>query len=170
MNLIVAQGQNFKVRLEASNFDAEDIPKVVAATNHMADALGSDQFKEFVENYFYDETTYSGSLWWKKTYHTRRLNMRYNNGLSQAQIYEKLMSGKEVLRPETDGEADITLVLDNRNKRGVLGYTYANSLSQWVYNSFFSSGDPEVPYAVGYFVKCFKKDLTVAQIRAKMGI
>lgn len=199
MNLITAQGKNFKVRLEAENFDPEDMDKLASSVIHMAEALGSDQFKEFVENYFYDETSCTGRLWWKKCSHVRRMNMRFNNGFTQSQIYEKLMSGKEDLRPESDNEADITLHLDKRNRRGVLGYTYANTTSQWVYNWFFTEGELEdvagnvahewchkmgfdheyrynslrqhtVPYAVGYFVQHFKKDLTVAEIRAKMGI
>lgn len=199
MSLVTAKSNHFKVRLEANNFSPEDISKLTSAAIHMTEALGSEQFKQFMLEYFYDEVSCTGRLWWEKCTHVRRMNMRFNKGETQKQIYDHLMSGRETLRPDVDSEADITLHLDKRNRRGVLGYTYANSTSQWIYNWFFTEGTLEdvagnighewvhkmgygheqnynslrqhtVPYAVGYFIKHFKKDLTVAEIRAKMGI
>ena len=85
-------------------------------------------------------------------------------------------------------------MLFRRSKRNVLGYTYSNTKTQWVYNYFFTNGGIEdiagnmvhewvhkmgfghasknnstrkytVPYAVGYFVKEYvEKKLTQQQM------
>ena len=188
----------FGVSLTSEGFTGEEILKLSCAINHLADALSSHQFEQFCNAFYYNETLVTGGkLWWKKTETIKREFFRFNNGLSRNEIYGKLMEGSETLQPGADHEADIHLIIDRRSKRSVLGYTYANTTKQWVYNYFFQNGtiedvagnlghewchkmgfghefnftthrDKTVPYAVGYFVKNFRKDLSWEEIYSKM--
>lgn len=170
----------FKVSLEDQNFDPSDVQKIRYAAEHMAKAIGSEEFKDFVRNYKYQVTYYS--RWWRRSRKVVQSGMRYNEGKSQEDILQHLLSGAETLSPEIDREADVTLILDKKYTKGVLGYTYANTTKQWIYNWFFKSGSVKdvagniahewchkmgygheynynskrqhtVPYAVGYFVR-----------------
>lgn len=100
----------------------------------MAEKLGSNKFRSFVLNYGYTKETSSGWLWWKKYHRKHFPNFKNNKNKSRADIYNDLMDGREILRSGTSGSADITLVIDRRNKRSVVGYTYANSPKQWIYS------------------------------------
>lgn len=189
------EGENgFKVRLETSGFKNSDMERLGQAAQLVADALGSKEFMDFCLEFSYEKTICSGWLWWKSCQKEIVEEFRWNNDLEREGIYDLLMAGEEALSEEgKDGEADIVLELDKRNKRGVLGYTYANTSKQWIYNWFFREGDIwdvagnlahewthkmgfghewrynyyrqfTVPYAVGYFVRDYaKKKLTQQQ-------
>ena len=184
---VVGKGPNyFKVNLIAKNFDndSNDKHKLLLAITKMADVMSSEDFKDFVLNYYYQSYKCTGSLWNKKCKYYMRYRFRYNKDKTREQIYNHLMTGSEVLLPEEDNEADIRLKLDKSYKKGVLGYTYPNTVWQWIYNWFFSEGTVDqiagnlahewchkmgygheskynkyrrytVPYAIGYFVRDF---------------
>ncbi|MBD65386.1 MAG: hypothetical protein CME62_09270 [Halobacteriovoraceae bacterium] len=61
-----------------------------------------------------------------------------NLGLSNSQIYEKIMAGAETLNPAIDEEMDIDITLYFTNN-SVVGYTYPNSERIWVNDKFFTS-------------------------------
>lgn len=56
------------------------------------------------------------------------------------EIYEHFMSGAETLQPEKDNEADIDLTIFNPKPwTGTVGYTYPNTMRQWINRKFFWS-------------------------------
>lgn len=131
-----------KVRLQTTNFSEKDHIKLQDAINHMAIALSSNDFKEFVLDFSYKVKVCKGTRPCRTCKTVTRYGMSYNDldekeNLTQHQIYEAIMSGGERLIPEKDKEADIFLVLDKRYKKGVLGYTYPSTVKQWIYKSFF---------------------------------
>lgn len=185
-----------KVRVETEGLNLEEQGKVAKAALHMEKALNSLEFKEFCSPYirgggFKYIKVRTSPIWkfWNKTYKQVKVQVpiegygfKNPNGLTDQEVYEKLMLGAEVLNNENDREADIYLKIDRRNKRGVIGYTYGNTSWQWIYQNWFKSYTPEeiagnlahewchkmgfthafknnptrhhtVPYAVGYFVR-----------------
>jgi hypothetical protein len=176
--IIKEKTDKFAVSIEAVGFDEAGEEKIKIAAKHMCEALSSVAFRHFCKNYSYTQIT--GWWWWKK--YRLVQNFRWSNGMLPLGVYYNLLEGAEKHSPEKDGEADIFLKLDYRYVGRVLGYTYANSIWQWVYNWFFRKGteaaiagniahewchkmgynheyrrvrnrDKTVPYAVGYFVR-----------------
>jgi len=168
-----AKEKDFKVVLHAEDFKEEDKELLQASIAKMAEALSSDEFKEFCLNY-----SYKGK--WRK----RVLGFRWDKGLERDGVYEKIMKGKEKLSGEEDNTANIFLKLSDKKKKGVLGYTKPNTRWQWIYPWFFKKRKVNkiagnlahewmhklgfsherrrtkrrkytVPYAVGYFVRDF---------------
>lgn len=192
----VGVGDNgFKVALSATNFYDQDFLRLQEAAQWMAEALGSKEFMDFCRKFGYEITVCSGKWWWKNCWKQRHDEFNDNEGYDNEEIYNILMSGKEKLSTDgADREADVFLELDRRSNRRVLGYTYANSTKQWIYNNFFRNGDIwdvagniahewvhkmgfthdykytstrefSVPYAVGYFVRDYvEKKLTQQQL------
>lgn len=179
--------QPLTVSIATDGLSQDELVKIEKARIGIELALNSEKFKEFCYNYSYNITTTSGYLWWKD-YHTVTINGFADNlGLSNEMVYKKIMSGAETLNNETDHVLNIFLKIDRRNRRGVLGYTYANTQWQWIYNWFFRSGTIadiagnlahegaghkngfthdrkrtvkrkySVPYAVGFFVRDYVK-------------
>lgn len=126
---------NFTVKLVCeSDLTTDEMITLHKATRHMAITLGGADFERFCRMYHYSYTTSTGYLWWAKR--TRHIveGFKLSEGRTGAQVHHHLMKGAEILRPDANNTADITLVVDRRNKRGVLGYTYPNSVKQWVYS------------------------------------
>jgi len=175
----------FSVRLDLqADLSRKDEKKVEMAVNHMADALSSEEFYNWCMSYNY-WYSYRKWKWFRyKTYWQKVNNFKMSNGLSRKGIYNKLMTGSETLQPTPDNEADMTLHVDYSHAGNVIGYTYSNTVSQWIYYSWFSNNDFNdvagnlahewahkmgfnhdfnwnntreftVPYAVGYFVRDF---------------
>jgi hypothetical protein len=163
--------------------DSEEV-KVRDAVRHMAIALNSDEFKDFVLNFSWEQTVCTGSLWWKTCYKKIVPRFNWNDGLTNRQVYDRIISGNETLNPGNDNTANVVLRIDRRRSRGIIGYTYPNTVTQWVYSWFLNSSYREVsgnlshewthklgfdhafryswdrqftvPYAIGYFVSNFK--------------
>lgn len=180
--LIKEKGEKLSLNLvvESSLSDAEKLILQKAA-RHIVSVMNSREFAEFVLNYRYSYRACRGILWWKRCWTNKVDGFNWNDSLNNMQIYNKLMTGSEELRPEADNEIDINLVIDRRNKRGVLGYTYPNSIKQWIYSWFLNSDYKAVagnlvhewchkmgfnhafkyhytrqftvPYAVGYYIR-----------------
>jgi hypothetical protein len=184
--VIQIKGKKISLNLSIeSSLTPNEKEKLELAANHIVDCINSDEFKDWCLGFNYSYTDCTGSLWWKKCQKVIVNHFNWNDGLSNEQVYNKLMSGSEHLSPNADAEMDITLVIDRRNKRGVLGYTYPNSYKQWIYSWFLSSSSYRdvagnifheychklgfdhaykfhttrqytIPYACGYLVRDFK--------------
>ena len=62
----------------------------------------------------------------------------YNNGLSNQEIFDKIISGAESLNPDVDYEADLYLNLDKSPRRGrTIGYTNENTNHIYTYETWF---------------------------------
>jgi len=175
----------FSVRLDLrADLSGRDLQKVKDAVNHMADALSGEEFYNWCKSFSYYET-YRKWKWWRyKTYRKKVYNFKMPKGLNREEVYKRLMSGKETLQPTHDNEADMTLFIDYDDAGNVIGYTYPDTVAQWIYYSFFSNNTYRdiagnlahewahkmgfnhaynwnntrkytVPYAVGYFVRDF---------------
>jgi hypothetical protein len=147
------------------NFDKADEDKVERAVEIIKKVVTSQEFKDQILNH-----TYNG----KHTFVD-------NGGFTNAQIYQKILDGKEDLRPVVDHEMDLELQL-YYSFVNTVGYTYADGLRIWMNTKFFDSYTPSevagnvfhewthklgfdhassysvardssVPYAVGYMIE-----------------
>ncbi len=147
------------------NFNTEQANKVLNAADRIREIVGTQAFKDAVINH-----TYNG----KKTFAN-------NNGLSNLQIYDRLINGAEQLYPEKNFKMDVELELYYEDSNTV-GYTYPNTTHIWMNLKFFNNyGAPQVagnlmhewlhklgfghdvastaqrpysvPYAIGYIVR-----------------
>ncbi len=108
-----------------------------------------------------------------------------NNGLTNEQIYQLLMDGREILQPNTPGEMNLYIKLYNNPLSKVIGYTTsetnvinvnykffknyspqevaANLTHEWIHKLGFDHQSAKehdsVPYALGYIVKDLVKKM-----------
>ena len=178
-------GDMFEVKILTEGLDVNEERVIQAAGKHMQYVFNHERFKEWVLGFSYVYKSTTGRLWWKKTYEEKRNCFANNQGLSNFQVYNKLMSGVEYLDPELDSQADIFVKIDRRNRRGVIGYTYQNTKWQYIYHwvldswgikdvagniaheyahkcsfdhaYYYTAERPfSVPYSIGSFVSNFK--------------
>lgn len=155
---------NFDVNLKLDNFNAEQEDKILTAADLIKKVVASEEFKDAILNH-----TYHG----KKTFVD-------NGGMSNAEIYAKIVEGSETLRPGTDNQMDLDLEVFSRNDDTV-GYTFPTEIRVWMNAKFLNKNTPakvttnmmhewlhklgfkhdyektasrpySVPYAVGYLV------------------
>jgi hypothetical protein len=110
----------FDADLVLTKFDAADEAKVRKAISIIKKVIRTSEFRDRVLNF-----TYNG----KKQFHD-------NGGLTNEQIYLKLLDGTEDLRPETDYEMDLELEL-YYSSRSTVGYTYPSGLKIWMNTKYF---------------------------------
>jgi hypothetical protein len=156
--------KNFEVNIKLNNFNSAQEDKILVASDLIKKVIASDEFKSAVLNYQYQG----------------KKNFIDNDGLSNAQIYKKIIEGVEKLSPEIDNEMDLELVIYNANN-SVVGYTLPNEIKIWMNAKFFDQNIPakvtenmmhewlhklgfkhdyertptrpySVPYAIGYLV------------------
>lgn len=156
--------QNFVVKVNLSNFNAQQEDKVLEAADLIEKVVASEEFKNEVLNH-----TYNG----KKTYVD-------NDGLSNAEIYKKIIEGSEKLRPGKDSVMNLDLEIFTRSDN-TIGYTMPDVIRVWMNSKFLNIFTPDkvttnmmhewlhklgfkhayertnnrsksVPYAVGYLV------------------
>lgn len=157
--------QTFDVNVDFVNFSATQESKVLDAADLIRKVVASDEFKNKVVNY-----TYNG----KKQFAD-------NGGLSNTQIYQKLLEGAEKLRPSKNNAMDIT-VETYYTSANVIGYTLPSANKIWMNTKYLNNFTPvqvssnmvhewlhklgfthdyesttkrpySVPYAIGYIVK-----------------
>jgi hypothetical protein len=101
--------------------------KIQAAETKIKDVVGSEEFRSAVLNH-----TYGG----KKTFVD-------NKGLTNAQIYQKILDGAETLQPKKNNVMDISVKLYYQNSI-VVGYTTTASktinMNTKYFNTYTSSG------------------------------
>lgn len=139
--IIEATGPNgFRVRLKVhSTLSVKEEVLLRQATRHMANAIGSEGFKSFCRNHAYTRTVCKGILWWKKCTVERVIGFESTNA-PNGLVYDTIMKAAEVLDARNPNYvADLELVIDRRNKRSVLGYTYPDTTKQWMYSWLLST-------------------------------
>lgn len=151
--------------IKFSKFTRTQENKVLDAVDLIRQVIGSDEFKTRVLNY-----TYQG----KKRFVD-------NNGLTNGQIYQKIIEGAEKLYPKKNYVMDVTLETYTTDAN-VIGYTLptvnkiwmntrylntftpvqvaANLVHEWLHKLGFGhayestpSRPYSVPYAVGYLIR-----------------
>lgn len=118
----------FDAEIELFNFEREDEEKVHKAIEIIKSVVASKEFRDRVLNY-----TYEGQHQFVD-----------NKGLSNGEIYQILLDGKEDLMPEVDNQMDLELEL-YYSWRSTVGYTYPDVLRIYMNTKFF---DPYTPAEV----------------------
>jgi len=155
---------NFDVQLELANFSSSHERKVYQASELIKQVIASEEFKDRVIGHVYKG---------KKQFSN-------NNGLTNKQIYKKIIEGSEQLKPGKDNTMNLKLV-SYYSGNTVVGYTYPHALNVWMNEKFLNqysaakittnmihewlhklgfdhdyestpSRPYSVPYAVGYLV------------------
>ena len=112
---------NLVINPTLRDFGQEDEEKMRDALERLEIVINSVEFKQkVIDHVWRGERTFND-----------------NDGLTNEEIYEKLMSGKEDLLPELDQEIDLDMTLYYRNNSTV-GYTYPDTIKIWVNDKFFS--------------------------------
>ncbi|MGE3610857.1 MAG: hypothetical protein AB7I27_14795 [Bacteriovoracaceae bacterium] len=112
---------NFNVNVTFLNFNASQEDKVLLAAELIKKVVSSEEFKNAVLNH-----TYNG----KKAFAS-------NGGLSNAQIYKKILEGSETLNPGIDNEMDMQLEI-YQEATTTIGYTFPNTEKIWMNNKYFN--------------------------------
>lgn len=155
----------FDANIEFHNFDAEQEAKVHKAVEIIKKVVQSKEFKDKVINF-----TYNG----KKQFVD-------NKGMTNEQIYQALLDGREDLLPEVDNQMDLELklyyswtstvgyttpdvLLIHMNTKFFNPYTPSevagNVFHEWTHKlgfdhaqSYSVARDSSVPYAIGYLIE-----------------
>lgn len=142
---------------------------------HKAEGFSNEQLQKYFKAVELTQVILNSEEFYKEL---MKLKLTNTKGMSNQQIYDKMMSGAEDLEPIPDNEADVFITMYYKNNR-VVGYTYPSTRETWVNSKFFNSYDPadigcnlvhewlhklgfghesasehtSVPYAVGYLVE-----------------
>lgn len=162
----------FKTKIKMINFYDEEETKIRRAARLIQQVINSEEFKEEILNHEFEG---------KRAFAN-------NRGLSNRQIYQKIMDASEKLTPGKDHEMDLTLVAYLDEDAITVGYTYPNTRKIWMNRKYFGRNDaaevttnmvhewlhkvgfdhassptPErrfsVPYSVGYIVRRLAQNL-----------
>lgn len=154
----------FDAKIGFTNFEITDEEKVDKAIEIIRRVIASPEFREKVLNF-----TYRG----KKRF--------VDTKLTNEEVYQAILNGKENLKPEIDNEMDLDLQL-YYSRSSTVGYTYPNQLKIYMNKRFFSTFTPSevagnifhewshklgfkhafrssrsrsssVPYALGYLIR-----------------
>lgn len=111
-----------KFTIKSRNFTPKELIRLSEAKEILETIVNSDLFRQEVLR-----ADFSGEI--------SEFQFKTNQ-----EIYDKIMSGAEVLQPEIDNEADIDLTIFNPKPfQKVVGYTYGNTIRQWINRKFFWS-------------------------------
>ncbi len=155
----------FSTLVSLVNFDVSERTKVENATDLVKKIIMSQEFKDAVVNHIYNG---------QKTFVD-------NSGLTNLQVYDRIIIGAEKLFPEKNFRLDVQIEL-YYEESSTIGYTYPSTPRIWMNRKFFSrytsyqvagnlthewlhklgfthavsdtdSRSFSVPYAVGYIVR-----------------
>lgn len=158
--------ETFEVKLNLKGFSPSHKEKVSAASELIKEVIASNEFKDAVLGHVYKG---------KKQFAN-------NNGLSNEEIYKKILEGSEKFTPGKDNQMDLHLESYSDPKSITVGYTYktvkqiwmntkyvamypaakitTNMVHEWLHKLGFghdmektSKRPYSVPYAVGYIVR-----------------
>jgi hypothetical protein len=164
------------VPMSVTGFCDQGLKKLNAAFNLLERVMNSEEFKDRVLNF-------------KNSKGERAFAS--NDGLSNEEIYEQVMEGRETLRPNTPGEMNFDLKLYSRWWSKVIGYTTPTTNLININNKFFKNFEPHevaanlahewmhkigfdhlsaaehdsAPYAIGYIVEEMAAKLSALPIQ-----
>jgi hypothetical protein len=135
----------FQVKIDKSvGFSPKQKAKLDEAVVLWTAVWNSEKFRIAVHSFSYEKTyRVRKGLFWRK-YTAYGKNFLESKGLGNMALYEKLLAGSERLSPGDDGIATISVTLDKSAAKGVIGYTYPSTRTQWIYSSFFERATPPV--------------------------
>ena len=163
---------NFEVNVKLDNFDAEQEAKVLEAGELIKKVIATEEFKNAILNH-----TYNG----KKGFVDA-------GGLTNAEIYQKILEGSEKLNPGNNNTMDLELEVYHANNV-VVGYTMPSVIRVWMNSKFLDKNSAaevttnmthewlhklgfkhasnrtasrpySVPYAVGYLMRDLAKKMS----------
>ena len=122
--LVPEQDEDAKMEINERLFDFNDnkVTKMNKALVRLKLVLNSVEFKERVLAHQYEG----------------EVVFQANQGLSNSEIYERIMLASESLTPGEDEVMDVDINLYYKNN-GVVGYTYPDSKGFWVNDKFFTT-------------------------------
>jgi hypothetical protein len=161
----------FDVKLTLDKFNEHQQKKIQKAAELIKKIVVSEKFRDAVIHY-----TWKGER-----------SFADNNGLSNEEIYQKIIDGSEDLRPGVDKKMDLDLEVYFEDTRTV-GYTKPDVFKIWMNSKYLDKNGPAevttnmmhewlhklgfnheiqhsekrmntVPYAIGYIVEKFAKKL-----------
>lgn len=118
--------------------------KFQEAVDIASERLKEENLREFVYRHFYEKKHYRRRWLRRKLVRTEKIkgfhvdtkNDIFNHYNLEG-IVRVIMEGNELVLGEgADGEADVFWKLKNRNKRGVVGFTYTSTIWQWTYRNW----------------------------------
>jgi hypothetical protein len=119
------QGSQLSINIVLQNFNEQQTIKMNDAIGRLKLVINSEEFKERVLSHtFKGERTFSLNL-----------------GLTNEEVYERIMSGVEVLNKELDYEMDVDVTMYYKGGSTV-GYTYPNTNRTWINSRFFNGYRP----------------------------
>lgn len=156
----------FDVKLNLSGFSESHKEKIQEASELIKEVIATQEFKDKVLGY-----TYKG-----------KRQFSDNNGLTNEQIYQKILEGSEKFTPGKDNQMDLFLKSYSDKGSTTVGYTYktvkqvwmntkylsmypahkitTNMVHEWLHKIGFTHDVDKtakrphsVPYAVGYIVR-----------------
>ncbi len=162
---VASEAPLWDAQISMVNFQSDEKAKVKEAVHLIRQVIASDEFRQRVLGHQFEG---------KNTYVD-------NMGLSNEDIYKKIMDGSETLVPEKNGRMDVELELYHQSTN-TIGYTYPNTNRIWINRKYFTRYTPvqvadnlfhewlhklgfdhatknspsrnhSVPYAIGYLVE-----------------
>lgn len=115
----------FDTNVRLINFGANDEEKLYKALDIIKKVVASKEFRDRVLNF-----TFKG----KKQFND-------NKGMTNAEIYQAILDGKEDLLPVVDNEMDLELEL-YYSWRNTVGYTYPGALRIYMNTKYFNPYTP----------------------------
>lgn len=113
---------NLTINITLRDFNTEQEEKIQKALDQLLVVINSQSFKERVLAH-----TYNG-----------KISFANNQGLTNQEIYDKIMLGAEVLSPEENQQIDMDITLYYANNSTV-GYTYPDETRVWMNNKYFKT-------------------------------
>lgn len=162
----------FNTNIKTYSFTTSGRKKINTAAELIKEVVASEAFKNKVLNHRYNG---------KKQFAN-------NLGLTNKQIYNKILNGAEVLKKTIDNEMDLELQLYTDNNSNTVGYTFPTTNRIWMNSKYFNQNSAalvttnmmhewlhklgfdhdadvtarrpySVPYAIGYIVRDLAKKL-----------
>lgn len=162
----------FDFNIRTVNMGPVKQQKLYSSVELLQYVFASEEFRERILNHEFNG---------KKSFHM-------NKGLTNREIYEKILEGVEKLHPEDNNAMDVEIELYSDFESSVLGYTYPRSKRIWMNVKYFNKHSASevaghlthewlhklgfdherernedrkysVPYAVGYIVKELAKEI-----------
>ena len=156
----------FDTNIKMYKFTSKGRSKILAAAELIKEVVASPEFKKKVLNHKVNG---------KRTFVD-------NGGLTNTQIYQKILDASEKLTPGKDNTMDLEVELYTDNSSNTVGYTYPSTIRVWMNSKYFNKNTPalvttnmmhewlhklgfkhdakatatrkySVPYAIGYMVR-----------------